>query len=181
MENLLKLKAQQKKKKPKFARQEAHVRKRLGFAWRRPKGIHSKMREKRVGKHAQVRAGYRTLRKVRGLHKTGLTQVLVSNLSQLEKLNKETQIAIFSATIGSKKKQIMLKQAIESGIKIANIKNPKKAIEKIEAELKKRKEAKKARAEKKKAAEKKTKPKKEEKKKEAPKPVEEKPKEEVKK
>ena len=172
-----------KKKKPVFIRQEGHVRKRLGTKWRRPRGIHSKMREKRAGKHAQVRAGYRSLRKVRGLHKTGAVEILVSTISQLNKINKETQIAVFASTIGQKKRQEMLKKAIELGIKISNIKNPKKAIEQIDAKLKKRKEEKKARAEKKKEAEKKFKPKKKEEKKEQKKPVETKPeaKEEVKK
>ena len=164
--DLLKLKAEQKKKKPVFVRQETGIRKRLKIKWRRPRGIHSKMREKRAGKRAQVRAGYRTLRKLRGFHRSGLIEVHVSNLPQLEKLNKETQIAVFSSTIGQKKKQIMLKKAIELGIKIANIRKPKKALEEIESKLKKKKEEKKAKAEEKKKTAKKPETKKEQPKKE---------------
>jgi len=169
-----------KKKKPVFIRQEGHIRKRLGTKWRRPKGVHSKMREKRAGKHAQVRAGYRSLRKLRGLHKTGAVEVLVSTISQLNKINKETQLAVFASAIGQRKKQIMLKKATELGIKISNIKNPKKVLDQINAKIKKGKEEKKAKAEKKKEAEKKFKlkkkedKKKEEPKKETPKPEEKK-------
>ncbi|MBD3263074.1 50S ribosomal protein L32e [Candidatus Woesearchaeota archaeon] len=146
----LKLRAKMKKKKPKFVRQEAIVRKRLGTKWRRPKGIHSKMRENRAGKRARVKAGYRLPRKTRGLHKSGLTEVHISNLSQLENLNKEKQVSVFSSTIGKKKKIVMLKKAIELSIQIANIKNPQKTLKKIEDEIKKRKQAKKEKEEKKK-------------------------------
>lgn len=175
MERELKVKSEQKKKKPKFARQEAHVRQRLGTSWRRPRGIHSKMRQKRAGKHAQVRIGYRTIRAARGLGRFGLHEIVVSNVNQLANINKDTHIAVFASTVGLRKKQVMLKKAIELGIKIANIKNAQKELEKIEANFKKRKEDKKAKAEKKKEKPKKAEKKPEEKKiepKEEPKPVE---------
>jgi len=161
--DLLKLKAEQKKKKPDFVRQEYGIRKRLEKKWRRPKGIHSKMREKRAGKRAQVRIGYRTIKKLRGATREGLFLVNVSTLSQLEKLDKNTQIAVLSATIGQKKRISILKKALELGIKIANVKDIKKELQKIESELKKKKEQKKEKTEPKKTEKKE---KKEEKKKE---------------
>jgi len=142
MAEAAKLRAELKKKKPKFVRQESHRRKRLGKKWRKPRGVHSKIRLGRRGKPPRVKIGYRLPRTIRGLHKSGLKPVSISNLSQLEKLDKTNQIATLSSRLGKKKKLAILKRAIELDIKFTNIKDLKKEIAAIEKEMKERKEKK---------------------------------------
>ena len=178
--DLLKLKVEMKKRKPVFVRQESHRKKLSRDSWRRPKGRHTKMGERRADRKAVVKVGYKMPREIRGLEKSGLQQVNVSNLSQLEKISK-SQIAVLSSALGQRKKLILLKKAQDLDITVAGIKDIKKYITEIEDAVKKRKEDKKKKLEEKKAKEKKRVGKKEEKKKEEKKPTEEiKPKEEKK-
>ena len=64
---LLKLREEIKENKPDFIRQEYPARKNLKKTWRKPKGIHSKMRKKKLGKRKQPSVGYKSPRLVRGL------------------------------------------------------------------------------------------------------------------
>ena len=48
IQRLLELRKRIKRKKPEFIRQDAHKKKSLESKWRKPKGLHSKMREKRT-------------------------------------------------------------------------------------------------------------------------------------
>ena len=69
--NHLALRAQMKGKKPEFIRQDAHKKPGLGWKWRRPKGITSKMRLHLKGYRRIVKKGYRSPKDVRGLTKDG--------------------------------------------------------------------------------------------------------------
>jgi large subunit ribosomal protein L32e len=125
MNRLLRLRFKLKMKKPDFIRQEAHRHKRLGEKWRRPKGRHSKMRLKWKEKPPVVEIGYRSPKAVRGLHPSGLEDVLVYNVKDLEKLNPETQGARIASTVGKRKKIEIIKRARELGIRILNISQEK--------------------------------------------------------
>ena len=161
MKNLIELKKKQKKKKPNFIRQES-LRKRLKNKWRRPKGIHSKIRLREAGKRARVSIGYGTPKNLRGLHKEGLKYIRISNLKDVDNL-KENQIIVL-AKIGGKKKQQILKEIIKRKLKISNL-DPKKFLEKYENKRKEKKQKRAERAKKKSEKDKKKK-KDEEKKKE---------------
>jgi len=142
---LLKQKALQKAKKPKFVRQEAHRRKRLGESWRRPRGIHSKMRIRKAGKPARVAIGYGSPAKLRGVlikKWPGKRPVLVYNLQELENLDPAKHVAIIGRTVGLKKKIELIKKAEEKKIIIANL-EPAKIKQTVEAKTKKKKEGKK--------------------------------------
>ena len=90
-----------------FKRQEYARYKKLGIKWRRPRGKTSKI-------------GYRTPRAVRDLHPSGYNDVLVHNMAELEDLNPATDAARISASIGKRKKDLMLEKASELGIKVLN-------------------------------------------------------------
>jgi len=175
------LENRKKRKKPSFARQESHRRKDIRKGWRRPRGVHSKLRLRRRGKPARVSIGYKLPEAVRGLTTDGLKQVIISNPSHLKLLGKE-QIGVVSSKVGQKKKLIILKEAQKAGIKLANVKDISAKITNLESKHKIKKEIKKKKIEEK-ARKEKDKKKVETKKKEEAvkeKKVEEKIKEEVK-
>ncbi len=87
-----------------------------------------------------VEVGYRSPKAVRGLHPSGLEDVLVYNVKDLEKLNPETQGARIASTVGKRKKIEIIKRARELGIRILNISEEKqeellKLVEKHEVEV----------------------------------------------
>jgi large subunit ribosomal protein L32e len=106
---------------PKFLRHTAHKYSKLGLRrknkkiWRRPTGRDNKMREQRRGHGPLVAIGYSTDKKMRGKI-DNKTQVVIKNVSQIEKMNKN-QIAIL-ANVGKKKKIEIAKKAKELGIEI---------------------------------------------------------------
>ena len=142
IKELLELRKQIKGKKPDFIRQDAHKKKRLGKKWRRPKGLHSKIRLKLRGRAKRVSAGYRSPRKVRYLHKSGLKQCIIKSIKDLESLDAQKNCLIISSSLGDKKKIIILKKAKESGFNILNFKNPDDYIKKVEDKINLRKKIK---------------------------------------
>lgn len=107
-------------KKPTFKRQEWFRYKKLGVKWRKPRGKTSKTRRYEKGKPAMPSVGYGSPKAGRGLHPSGYEDILIRNIIELENLNPATQAGRISATIGKRKKEIMLDRAKELGIKILN-------------------------------------------------------------
>jgi large subunit ribosomal protein L32e len=107
-------------KMPKFKRQEWFRYKKLGDKWRKPKGIHSKLRRRYKYRPPLASVGYKTPKKVRGLHASGFEEVLIHNLNQLEGIDPKTQAARVGATVGYKKRLDIEKKAAELGIHILN-------------------------------------------------------------
>jgi len=105
---------------PKFRRQEWFRFKRLGEKWRRPRGRDSKMRLRIKGKGSLVSVGYRVPKAVRGLHPSGLAEVVVKNLSELEKIDASKQAVRIASCVGRKKREQILKRAKELKIKVLN-------------------------------------------------------------
>ena len=94
----------------KFIRHRAHTKKRLGDAWRRPRGWQNKMRLSKKGHRPKVRVGYRTQASTRNT-KNGLEIVTVHNVQDVQALDPKTQGAVVGA-VGMKKK-IAILQAIQ--------------------------------------------------------------------
>lgn len=124
--------------------------------YRKAKGRHNKIREKRKGNPRKVEIGYKK-QKIQGKEKR-----IIYTLEQFNKVRKGEEIII--SRMGQKKKLEIAKKAKEKGIKILNlnvkkfikeIENKKKEKEKIkkEKENKKKKEVKKKKQEKKKEKE----------------------------
>jgi len=153
-----------KAKKPSFIRESFLKRKRLALKWRRPKGLHSKMRHGFKGHRKTIKVGYKSPVLVRGLTRSGLKIVYVSNIKELEKVDKGKECVIIKKTVGLKKMIELLKKAKELSLAVSNVKDIKEFLIKAEEMLKKKKEEKKKRLEEKKKKEKEKEKKKEEKK-----------------
>ncbi|MBW9221557.1 50S ribosomal protein L32e [Methanothermococcus sp. SCGC AD-155-C09] len=123
---LLRLKFKMKQKKPDFKRQEWFKCKRIGVSWRKPRGLHSGMRKQLKHRPAIVKTGYRSPSLVRGLHPSGLEDVLIRNVKELEMLDPKTQGARIASTVGKRKKIEIIKRSEELGIRLLNISDEKK-------------------------------------------------------
>ncbi len=143
-QQLLELREKIKDNKPEFIRQEYPARKRLEKTWRKPKGIHSKMRKKKLGKRKQPSVGYKSPRLVRGLSREGLVPILIHTLNDLAKVAKNN-IIIIGRTVGNKKRIEILKKIKEKSFKIQNIKNIDEKIKTLTQEFEKRVKEKKER------------------------------------
>ncbi len=107
-------------KKPTFKRQEYWRYKKLGDHYRRPRGKLSKRRRYQARKPAMARVGYRSPKNTRGLHPSGYKDVLVANVSDIKALNPETDAARIRATVGKRKRQLIVAQAKKLGVKLLN-------------------------------------------------------------
>lgn len=137
----LELRKEIKARKPEFLAQDAHKKSRIANRWRRPRGIHSKMRLSKKSKRVCVSTGYGSPCEARGLDKNGLVPILVANAEQVSKIDKKKQSALFAKT-GKRTRMEMLRKAKEIGISIMNVKNVDDEIKKIEDTVKVRKDEK---------------------------------------
>lgn len=117
---LLRVREKQKRKKPEFARQESWRYKKVSPAWRRPKGIDSKMRLKKKGVPKSVEVGYGSPRLVRGFHPSGFEEILVNSLKDVEKVGSNQLIRV-GHTVGSRKKLRIMEKAQELGLRVINV------------------------------------------------------------
>ena len=152
IKELLDVRKRAKAKKPVFRRQDWHLLKKFGEAWRRPRGQHSKMRLKVAGRGALVNPGYRSPRDVRGLSRDGKEMIRIATMKELQHIDGKKQTVIISATVSGRHKVELLKAALKNNIMVYNIKNPAETIKKIEDAFKQRKAQKQKRAEPKKEA-----------------------------
>jgi len=120
---LLEIRRRIKKKNPHFIRQNATNIKKLGDKWRKPKGMHSKVRQKIIGHEKLVSKGYGGPKAVRNLHKSGLRRKIANALKDIENARKDNEGIIIAKSVGRKKRIEMLKKAKELGIEVLNIRN----------------------------------------------------------
>jgi len=108
------------RKKPKFKKQGSDYLKKVKDSWRKPRGRHSKLRRKEKSKGKLPNVGYRAPKETRGLHPSGLEEVYVQNIKDLEKIEPKKQAGRLSAKIGKRKKLEIVKKAEEMKIKLLN-------------------------------------------------------------
>ncbi len=111
---------------PAFRRQEWFRYKKLGgknAPWRRPRGIHSKMRRHFKYRPPVVSIGYRTPAEARGLHPSGFEEVLVYRPEDLDELDAKLQAARVGGTVGGRKAALIEAKADEMGIRVLNRRN----------------------------------------------------------
>jgi len=118
--NALALRAIKSGQRPAFKRQEWYRYKMLGEEWRRPRGIHSKMRRGFKRRPPMVEIGYRGPKAVRGLHPSGFEEVMVYNADSLEKIDPKVQAIRIGGTVGVKKRLVIEARAAELGIRVLN-------------------------------------------------------------
>jgi large subunit ribosomal protein L32e len=117
----LKKRKQISSKRPVFLRQEWHRRQRLqGAKWRRPRGMHSKLRRHMGYRPNVVSIGYGGPKAARNLHPSGFQEVMVHNVKDLQKIDPAVQAARVAHTVGMKKRIAIEEKADEMKIRVLN-------------------------------------------------------------
>jgi len=106
--------------RPAFKRQEWFRYSKLGEGWRKPKGIHSKMKRKLKRRPPVVVIGYRGPKAARGLHPSGFEEVHVQTINELEGVDPKKQAVRIGGTVGTKKRIMIEDRAEELGIRVLN-------------------------------------------------------------
>jgi large subunit ribosomal protein L32e len=119
-ENLVAEREREKRKKPKFRRQESWRYKRLKEEWRRPRGIDNKVRRKVKGWPSSPNSGYRGPKISRGLHPSSFKEVRVFNVDDLSKVDPDSEAIRIAHTVGARKRIEIVDRAKEMGIHILN-------------------------------------------------------------
>lgn len=111
-----------RKKKPEFYRNQwwKFWKFENKLKWKKPKGIDNPMRLKLKGYPPVVSVGYRTPKIIRGLHPSGRRPVVIHNIAELEGLNPEEVIVYVSGKVGLRKREAIVRAALERGFVIAN-------------------------------------------------------------
>lgn len=123
-----------KSKKPEFLQQDYHKKRRLSRKWKRPTGLHSKMRHQFKGYNRRVKQGWRSPVAIRGYDLKGFKPVIVSSVKDLA-LMKDGDGIIVAKSVGLKKKLEILEKALQLKLTVLNLKlEPlRQKIEKIKA------------------------------------------------
>lgn len=117
---LLQLRRSIADRRPAFRRQEWFRYKRLGAAWRKPQGRHSKLRRHLGYRPNVVSIGYRGPRAVRGLHPSGFREVLVHNPRDLDGVDPKVEAVRIASRVGMRKRLEIQAVADEKGIRVLN-------------------------------------------------------------
>lgn len=145
---LLEKRTKAKKKKPKFLRKDHFKKPKLSKKWKKPRGLHNKLRLKKKGHSKNPSRGYGSPVKIRGFHNSGLVPVLVSNIGNLEEITKEKGV-LLSSRIGDRKRRAIIEETKKRGFVLLNL-DADKVVAKIDLKLKERKDKKKKKKEEKK-------------------------------
>ncbi len=108
------------RKKPSFERPGSKMYKRVKEGWRRPRGLQNKVRRKKKGRPKMPTIGWSAPKKLRGKHPSGLEEILVRNIEDLEKIDPNKQAARIASTVGKKKRIEIMKKAKELNIRVLN-------------------------------------------------------------
>jgi large subunit ribosomal protein L32e len=117
---LLKLRKHAKHKKPEFLRSESWRYSKMSESWRRPRGLDHKMRRKIKGWPPMVSTGYKGPKIARGLHPSGLREILVHNVEEISGVDPTVQAARIAHTVGKKKRALILVEAKKKKIRVLN-------------------------------------------------------------
>ncbi|MFX1364401.1 MAG: 50S ribosomal protein L32e [Promethearchaeota archaeon] len=130
---LLELRKKINKTRPSFRRVESWRYKRVKDSWRKARGIDSRTRKKKKSGVKSPSVGYRSPKKVRGLHPSGYFEVPVTRIQDFKNLNKNRHAVKISSKLGSKKRIALIDYCQKRGFKILNLGISQKEIESLEA------------------------------------------------
>jgi len=134
-ERLLEIRKNMKKKKPSFRRVESWRYVRVKDSWRKARGIDSQTRMKTKSGVKSPSVGYRTPKKIRGLHPSGYEEVRVEMLSDLQNLNPQKHALKISRRLGANKRIELIDYAQKRNFKILNIGITQREMEEYDAML----------------------------------------------
>ncbi len=118
---LLSVRERQKRSKPEFKRYEWQKKSKLSKAsWRRPRGLHNKLRRHIKAKGHLVEAGFGSPSAVRGYHSSGFIEVRVFNVGDLESLDAERHAVSIASGVSSRKRVDLERAAGELGLRVLN-------------------------------------------------------------
>ncbi len=130
------LRQDKNRRRPEFHRQEWFRYKRVGDQWRKPRGIHSKLRRHYSGEPGFVSIGYRGPKAVRGRHPSGFQEVMVFNIDDMESLDSKKQAVRIGHSVGYLKRMHIALKADEMNLRILNF--DRATHDELVAEAKKR-------------------------------------------
>jgi len=120
-----------RRKKPVFRRHDTHKKSRINKSWRKPNGLHNKLRLSKRGHGKSVKVGYGTTKIIRGFHLSGLMPVNVNNVEMLKDIDAKTQGIIIGKSVGQRKKVEIINNALDAGLKIFNVKDVNAYLDKV--------------------------------------------------
>ncbi|MEF8873232.1 MAG: 50S ribosomal protein L32e [Candidatus Thermoplasmatota archaeon] len=120
-EEMLRKREKVKSQRPDFTRQEWFRRLKIDRGtWRKPRGIHSQARQNKKYRPSNANVGYRSPKKVRGLHPSGFEEVLVHNKDDLEDLDPDKQAVRVAHGVGMRKRIEIEEKAEELDLRVLN-------------------------------------------------------------
>jgi large subunit ribosomal protein L32e len=120
LKKLVEMRSEFSKRRPAFVRPESWRYDRLSPEWRKPKGLDNKVRKSKKGWPRRAKVGYRGPLVSRYLHPSGHYDVMVHNQADLESLVPGRDVARMGATVGARKRALILKRAKELGLRVVN-------------------------------------------------------------
>jgi len=130
---LIEKRKKMKNKRPSFRRVESWRYKRVKDSWRKARGIDSKTREKRKSGVKSPNVGYRSPKKVRGIHPSGYEEVQVIHKKDLEELNPKVHAIKIARRLGARKRIPLIDYAQHKGFKILNLGISQQELDELEA------------------------------------------------
>lgn len=120
-EEMLKEREKIKERRPSFNHQEWFYRAKLDKdTWRNPRGLHSQARQNKKYRPSNVKIGFRSPKKVRGLHPSGFEEVLVHNTDDLEDIDPDKQAVRVAHSVGMRKRLKIEEEAEDKDIRVLN-------------------------------------------------------------
>ncbi|MFX0025267.1 MAG: 50S ribosomal protein L32e [Candidatus Hermodarchaeota archaeon] len=132
---LLQFRQNLKKKKPSFKRVESWRYKRVKDSWRKARGIDSKTRKKKKSGVKSPTIGYRSPKKIRGLHPSGYEEVRIFTFNDFKGLSNKKHAIKISGRVGAKKRIKLVDYAQNRGFKVLNLGISQKELESLESML----------------------------------------------
>ncbi len=106
-------------KKPTFKRQHSDVKRIEGKGWRKPRGIDSRQGKHKQDRGALPKIGYGNTKTDRGLHPSGVKEILIKTAADLAQVGEGMAARLYSK-LGKKKRDEIRKTAEEKKIKVLN-------------------------------------------------------------